>query len=154
MMEFLFPFHPRTVHFPIALTLVGVFFIVLSAVLARRGDNGGGAAMRWVQYGRTTLGLGWAATLIAITTGLIDQSRARDDVAVVSTINLHITTGIALVVASGLALYWPLRDRQVFTRHRWSYVGLMLLVAALVVVESWLGGKLVYELGVGIRATP
>jgi uncharacterized membrane protein len=154
MMEILFPFHPRTVHFPIALTLVGVFSIVLSAVLARRGDNEGGDATRWLRYGRTTLGLGWAATLIAIMTGLVDQSRARDDVAVVSTINLHITTGIALVVALGLALYWPLRDRQVFTRHRWSYIGLLLFVAALVVVESWLGGKLVYELGVGIRATP
>jgi uncharacterized membrane protein len=30
----------------------------------------------------------------------------------------------------------------------------MLLVAALVLVESWLGGRLVYELGVGIRAAP
>ena len=86
----------------------------------------------WLQYGRVTLALGWVAVLVAIATGLIDQSRAPDDAAVVSTINLHITTGIALVITLGLALYWPLRDRQVFTRHRWAYVGLLVLVAALV----------------------
>ena len=151
-MDFLFPFHPRTVHFPIALTLVGVAFIILSAILARRGGDDDDGAARWLQYGRVTLTLGWLAVLAAIATGLIDQSRAPDDAAVVSTINLHITTGIALVVTLGLALYWPLRDRQVFTRHRWAYVGLLVLVAALVMVESWLGGQLVYHLGVGVGA--
>jgi len=151
-MDFLFPFHPRTVHFPIALTLVGVAFIILSAILARRGGDNDDGAVRWLQYGRVTLALGWLAVLVAIATGLIDQSRAPDDAAVVSTLNLHITTGIALVVTLGLALYWPLRDRQVFTRHRWAYVGLLVLVAALVMIESWLGGQLVYHLGVGVGA--
>ncbi len=148
-MDSLFPFHPRTVHFPIALTLVGVAFIILSAILARRGDE---RAAKWLQYGRVTLLLGWLGVLVSIATGLIDQSRAGGDAAVVSTINLHITTGIALVITLGLALYWPLRDRQVFSRHRWAYVGLLILVAALVLVESWLGGQLVFHLGVGVSA--
>jgi uncharacterized membrane protein len=150
--DILFPFHPRTVHFPIALTLVGVAFIILSAILARRGGDDDEHAAKWLQYGRVTLVLGWVAALVSITTGLIDQSRARDDAAVTSTINLHITTGIALVITLGLALYWPLRDRQVFSRHRWTYIGLLVLVAALVLVESWLGGQLVFHLGVGVSA--
>jgi len=42
----------------------------------------------------------------------------------------------------------------VLTRHRWAYVTLLLLVAALVLAESWLGGTLVYQLGVGVSAMP
>jgi uncharacterized membrane protein len=153
-MDFLFPFHPRTVHFPIALTLVGVFFVVVSAILTRRLNADAHAASQWLRFGRLMLTIGWVAVLVAIATGLVDQSRAGEDAEVVRTINLHITMGVALVVVLGIALYWPLRDRQVLTRHRWAYVTLLLLVAALVLAESWLGGTLVYQLGVGVSAMP
>lgn len=150
-MDFLSPFHPRTVHFPIALTLVGVFFIVLSAFMARRAASGAAADPgKWLAYGRTTLLLGWMGVLAAVATGLVDQSRAPDDAVVARTINLHITAGIALLILLGLALYWPLRDKRFWSERRWLYVGLLLIIAGLVLLESWLGGKLVYQLGVGV----
>jgi uncharacterized membrane protein len=92
----------------------------------------------------------------AIASGLIDQSLAPDSEAVNATLNLHITVGIGLLVALGLALYWPLRYRNLWhePRQRTLYVMLLLLVAVLVLVESWLGGKLVYDLGVGVSAMP
>jgi uncharacterized membrane protein len=122
-------------------------------VAARRAAGDGVAdAGRWLSYGRLTLVLGWLGVLAAIATGLIDQSRASDDGEVARTINLHITTGIALLVTLGLALYWPLRDRRFWSERRWLYVGLLLVVVGLVAVESWLGGKLVYQLGVGVAA--
>jgi len=37
------------------------------------------------------------------------------------------------------------------SRRRWTYFALLALAAALVLVESWLGGKLVYTYGVGVR---
>jgi len=144
-MDALFPFHPRFVHFPIALSLAGVLFVAFG--LAR-----GGAAERWLWAGRWLVFLGWIGAVVAGITGLVDQSRAPDLPVVHETINSHITVGIALIVVFGLALYWPLKDKQVLSggARRWGYLALLLLGALLILIESWLGGRLVYKLGVGV----
>ena len=88
---------------------------------------------------------------------MIDQSRAPDLPAVRDTINSHITVGIALIIVFGLALYWPLKDRKLLSEgasgqgHRWGYLALLLLGVGLILLESWLGGVLVYKLGVGVQ---
>jgi uncharacterized membrane protein len=145
-MESLFPFHPRFVHFPIALSLVGVAFVAASLV-RREADT------RWFWAGRLLLFLGWIGALVAGITGMIDQSRAPDLPVVRDTINMHITVGIALIIVLGLALYWPLKDKKLPSEsaHRWGYLALLLLGAGLVLLESWLGGQLVYKLGVGVQ---
>jgi uncharacterized membrane protein len=149
-MEFLFPFHPRFVHFPIALSLVGVAFVAVSFI---RRD--GSERLFWA--GRLLVFLGWIGALVAGVTGMIDQSRAPDLPVVRDTINMHITVGIALIIVFGLALYWPLKDKKLLTEgapgrgHRWGYLALLLLGVGLVLLESWLGGQLVYKLGVGVR---
>jgi uncharacterized membrane protein len=145
-MEFLYPFHPRFVHFPIALSLVGVAFVAVSFV-RRDGSE------RWFWAGRLLVFLGWIGALVAGVTGMIDQSRAPDLPVVRDTINSHITVGIALIIVFGLALYWPLKDKKLLTdgSHRWGYLALLLLGVGLILLESWLGGQLVYKLGVGVR---
>jgi uncharacterized membrane protein len=152
-MEFLSPFHPRLVHFPIALSLVGVFFILVGSVLSARPREGGPDAKSWQGYGRLSLILGWLGVLAAIASGLIDQSRAPDTVQVRQVINQHIGVGLALMVALGLAIYWPIKNKALLS-HRgqhWLYLALLVLIAVLVLVESWLGGRLVYHLGVGVQ---
>ncbi len=140
--ETLTPFHPRVVHFPIALSIVGALFIVYGTL--RRQD-------RWTGYGQITLLLGWLGIMAAIVTGLIDQTKAPQNATVAGVINQHITVGIALVVAVGLALYWPLRNKKLWTSSaRWGYVALLVAIVVLVLIEGWLGGKLVYHLGVGV----
>jgi uncharacterized membrane protein len=149
-MDFLYPFHPRFVHFPIALSLVGVAFVAVS--FARRD-----ASERWFWAGRLLIFLGWIGALVAGVTGMIDQSRAPDLPAVRDTINMHITVGIALIIVFGLALYWPLKDKKLLLKgaprqgYRWGYLALLLFGAGLVLLESWLGGQLVYKLGVGVQ---
>jgi uncharacterized membrane protein len=145
-MEFLFPFHPRFVHFPIALLLVGVAFVAVSFV-RREGSE------RWFWAGRLLVFLGWIGALVAGVTGVIDQSRAPDLPVVRDTINSHITVGIALIIVFGLALYWPLKDKKLLSEraHQWGYLVLLLLGVGLILLESWLGGQLVYKLGVGVR---
>ncbi len=142
-MPSLFPFHPRLVHFPIALGLVGVVCVGWGLLRGRPA---------WTAYGRTSLLLAWLGVLAAALTGLIDQSRAPDIPAVTNTINLHITVGVALIVVFGLALYWPLRDRKLLASpsKRWAYLALLVVGAGLIVFEAWLGGQLVYKLGVGV----
>ncbi len=143
MLETLTPFHPRVVHFPIALSIVGALFIVIG--LLRRQE-------RWTGYGQLSLLLGWVGVMVAVVTGLIDQASAPQDAAVAAVINQHITAGIALVIAVGLALYWPLRNKKLWsTPARWGYIALLLAIVALVLIEGWLGGKLVYQFGVGMK---
>ena len=144
MLTSLAPFHPRFVHFPIALCLVGALFITFGLIRQRE---------RWVGYGQVSLLLGWLGVMAAVITGLIDQSRAPDEVAIRAIINQHITAGIALLIAVGLALYWPLRNKRLFSEGnaRWGFLALMLIIVALVVIEGWLGGKLVFQFGVGVK---
>ena len=148
-MDTLFPFHPRFVHFPIAFSLVGAGFVIGGLLLQRRSAQDLGN--RWTEYGRLSLVVGWVGVLAAIATGLIDQSSAPDDPQVTRVINQHITVGIGLLVALGLALYWPIRDRHVWTRRRAAFLALLIVVVVLVLLEAWLGGKLVYQFGVGVR---
>ena len=151
-MESLAPFHPRLVHFPIALSLAGVLFIFLGA-LAPRLKAGWGQPDFWGRYGRLSLVLGWLGVLAAVASGLIDQAKAPVTPQITQAINQHITAGVALLVALGLALYWPLRDKTLWSErhHFWAYLVLLALVAGLVGLEAWLGGKLVYQYGVGVR---
>lgn len=143
MIEAFAPFHPRFVHFPIALCIVGAFFIALGVL---RHEE------RWRGYGQISLVLGWAGILVAVVTGLIDQAGASDDAAVVALINQHITAGIALVITVGLAIYWPIRSKNLWqTPARWAYLALLAVIVLLVILEAWLGGKLVYQYGVGVK---
>lgn len=143
MLEALTPFHPRFVHFPIALCIVGAAFVAFGVL---RGEE------RWRSYGQITLVLGWLGILVAVVTGLIDQTNAPDDAAVVNLINQHITAGIALVIAVGLAIYWPVRSKKLWqTNSKWGFVALLAVIVLLVLVEAWLGGKLVYQYGVGVK---
>ncbi len=142
-MDALFPLHPRFVHFPIALLLVGTAALAFGLWRGRE---------RWLSYGRISLLFGWLGVLAAMATGLIDQSRAPQTAAIAAVINQHITAGIALLIVFGLALYWPLRDKKLFAgRIPWPYLALLLAGVALVFLEGFLGGKLVYQLGVGVR---
>lgn len=143
MLETFSPFHPRVVHFPIALSVVGILFIVYG--ILRRQD-------RWTLYGQVTLLLGWLGVMAAVVTGLIDQAKAPQDTAVAAVINQHITAGVALLIAAGLALYWPIKDKKLFSSNaRWGYVALLVVIVLLVFIEGWLGGKLVYQYHVGMK---
>jgi uncharacterized membrane protein len=143
MLEAFAPLHPRFVHFPIALSLVGAAFIAFG--VWRKQE-------RWTSYGQITLVLGWIGILVAVITGLIDQTFAPDDAAVAALLNQHITAGIALIVAVGLAIYWPLRNKKLWqTSAKWGYLALLAAIVLLVIVEAWLGGKLVYQYGVGVQ---
>lgn len=144
MFELLAPLHPRAVHFPIALLLAGTLSLFIGVWLHRD---------RWASYGRTSLVVGLLAMLIAMATGLLDQARAPQSSEVTAVINQHITVSIALLIAAGVAVYWPIRSKRLLSDSpaRWGYLLLLLVIAVLVLAEGWLGGKLVYQLGVGVR---
>ncbi len=136
------PFHPMTVHFPIAFFLLGV---LLTAVHLWRGQTD------FERFAYWSFILSWLATLVSSLTGLIDQSQLELTDPRRNNVNLHITAGVALFVINGLILYMRLRWADVLTRHRWPYLGLIALGTAAVLATTWLGAELVYRLQVGVQ---
>ncbi len=135
------PIHPRLVHFPVALLIVGT-----GALLASWHPR----ARAWAKFGWITLLIGWLALFPAIITGLIDQSRAPQEPAITQTLNQHITAGLSLVVVYGYALYEWMRHRgELAGSVRWRVTIALLLGLGLLVLTGELGGRLVYVWNVG-----
>lgn len=136
------PLHPATVHFPIALYLLGV---LLTLGYLWRGQ------LDYERFAYWSFSLSWLASLVASLAGLIDQNQLEIADPRRERVNPHITAGVALIVINGLLIYLRFRWADVLARYRWPYLGLMLLGLAAVLAAAWLGGELVYRLQIGIQ---
>jgi uncharacterized membrane protein len=153
--------HPATVHFPIALLLVGSFLALVQVFRPVRVDLHGTS---WL-----LLGLGWVSALAAVLTGLLAQSGLPPDAPYRSVLNWHIGTGMGLVVLYGYVLYrgWLYRSARARAQRARAgrnihdllddpsarpWLAFMLFLCMLLIVASgWNGGSLVYEWGVNIQ---
>jgi uncharacterized membrane protein len=136
------PLHPMTVHFPIALYLLGV---LLTVGYLWRGYRD------YERFAFWSFILSWIATVVASVVGLFDQNQLEISDPRREYVNPHITAGLALLVINGILLYMRLRWPNVLSSHRWPYLGLMLLGLIAVLTTAWLGGELVYRWGVGVQ---
>ncbi len=137
------PFHPMFVHFPIALYLLGVLLTL--GYLGRR-------VVDYERFAYWAFVLAWMGVAAAALAGLIDLGSLAPDDPRRDDINRHITSGVALLIINGLVVYFRFRWPDVLTgSRRWAYLALMAAGAVVVVLTGWLGGKLVYDLQVGVR---
>lgn len=145
----MYPLHAFTVHFPIALLLVSGLFTLLAV---RRNDAA------WESSAYHCLVVGWLAALIALLTGLADIARQLAGVenaaiaAAIGWVNAHAFVNVAAVVVYGQALLRRRRNPAILAdaAARRSYLGLHTIGAVLILVGGWLGGHLVYALGIGV----
>jgi uncharacterized membrane protein len=124
--------HPPSVHFPVALLLVGS---ILELWVLRRPNSDRLIASRLM------LRIGWWFALLATLTGLstlvFNRERIERDL---GWINAHALTSLIIV-----AVYWRLvigRPVSPLLRQR-----LLLLGILLIALTGWLGGRLAYVLG-------
>ncbi|GAB4423255.1 MAG: DUF2231 domain-containing protein [Chloroflexi bacterium OHK40] len=144
----MYALHPFTVHFPIALLLVSGFFTV---VALRRGEA------TWDTSAYHCLIVGWLAGVVAILSGAVDAwrqlfgSEAPRANGVISWINAHAFANIAAMALYGQALLRRRRQPQILAdpAARRGYLWLHGAGAVLLIVGGWLGGHLVYGLGLG-----
>jgi uncharacterized membrane protein len=174
-MGLLSPLHPRFVHFPIALLLTGVVLIALALTLRRERWLEYGRFSLFLGW----LGVLVASLTGLIDEARAPDSAPVQAVVnqhITVGILLLVIFGLALywplrnpalwggLPTGGAAATEPApsrarRSRQVgrqaagaqaLRAQRWLYLALLLLGAALIVLEGWLGGKLVYTFGVGV----
>ena len=148
--------HPATVHFPIALLLVGSLAGLLYLWWQPRPD------LRLLTW--WLLGLGWIGAGVAALTGLLAQGNLPPQAPYSAVLNGHITSALAVIVTYAAIFYrvWLHRNRRragdpvdlldVPGARTWLTL-LLLLGMALVALGGWLGGELVYSWGVNVGGT-
>ncbi|HJZ47051.1 MAG TPA: DUF2231 domain-containing protein [Roseiflexaceae bacterium] len=145
----MYPFHPLTVHLPIGLLLGNALLTVL---YLRRGDQ------TYETGAFHCLWLGWLGMLLAIAAGTFDAARqvlsatnSRADA--LGWINAHALAGLAILVVYWQAWQIRRRDPAVLDTpsSRRGYLTRLAIGVALLVLDGWLGGHLVYSLRLGIN---
>ena len=145
-MTVLLPLHPRLVHFPVALLVLGA---ALHLLYLRRPQ--GWQGLRWERLSLACLILGWLTLLPAVVSGLADQNAIALDAPARAVSNDHISAVFVTAAAFGASIYLRLRLRRSWEQPpaHWVFLALLLIGLAALVVAGELGGRLVYEFGVG-----
>lgn len=140
MFEFLIPYHPKVVHFPIALFVVALGFEFLEVIFRKK------------EFHVTAICVFVAATLagpLAVMTGLWEAERLQLSH---SLLNQHQFVGFALMWFALLSLpvLWFFKKKQ--TRFfRFVFLVVLLTTAGMVSYVGHLGGQMVYQYGAGVE---
>lgn len=154
--------HPATVHFPIALLLLGSALTLLHLLRQMSVDL---KTTIWL-----LLGLGWVGGAVAVLTGLLAQVNLPPNAPYRPVLNFHIGAGLSVLLVYGFLLYrgWLYRSTRAQKARRargsattdllddvsarlWIAI-VAVLGATLILVTGWYGGVLVYEFGVNVQS--
>ncbi len=134
--------HPALVHFPIALLFTAAAGYVAAAV---KPDRWWAEAALWLHIGGVT------GLFLAIISGSAAEPPSPDNPLLKQTLQLHELMGWANLWLFGLLMLWPfLRKNNMKPAERWTFASVMVLSLAVLTYSAYLGGKLVFEFGVGV----
>ena len=135
--------HPMVVHFPIALLLAAVGLDLAALGLKRPGLH---RVALW------NLALGTLGAGLAVATGLQAEDVAKHSFEIWQVIALHKRLGISTLILGLMTVSWRLAKRDRLTsRARILTTLAMLAMTMTLAYGAYLGGRLVYEFGVGGR---
>lgn len=132
--------HPALVHFPIGLFITALACQLISVILKRD---------IWQAVAIRVYVLAVLTTPLAVLTGLQEQWEYHLNHPVV---NLHRNLGLGTLFVSliSLPLLWFLNKTQSLI-FQFVFLGVLVIVAGLVSAGGFIGGRLVYEYGIGIH---
>ena len=131
--------HPSLVHFPIALLPTSVVGDLLGRVT---GDQ------RFHHLGRLTIPLAAAGAALAGIAGFIAQEEVVAEGEAHPALATHRTLNVGLLGTLG-AMAWHRTRRE---RPGWGYLAAGIASISAMSYSAYLGGHMVYEHGVGVRA--
>lgn len=133
------PIHPMLVTIPIGLWL----FSFVCDLIALGSDN----AATWAAVSLYAMGGGVLGALAAAIPGVIDMLSLRGR-PVQKTALLHMTLNLIVVFLFAANLWLRVQG----TTAPALLIGLSLVAILLLAMSGWLGGKMVYEAGVGVQS--
>ena len=131
--------HPITVHFPIAL-LTAAFLVETLALLFHRPE--------WSRVSLWCLGLGVLGAAAAVLAGRQAMETAKHSFEIHQVMELHEYIGYGVLAGSVAILGWRYLSRGSRGRQ-WAGWGLLAVLCGGMAYSAHLGGRLVYEYGVG-----
>lgn len=134
------PLHPMLVPVPIGLWIFSLICDLFHA--------GGSANPAWTTVAFYTMGGGIVGALLAAVFGLIDLLSLPPGPR--RTALVHMSINLVVVVLY-VVNFWMRFDAP---ERPGNLVWLSLISVGLLAISGWLGGKLVYELGVAVSAPP
>ena len=133
--------HPMVVHFPIALVLSAVALDLIAIVFKRPGLH---------RIALWNLSLGTLGAGLAVLSGLRAEAVAKHTFEIHQVMELHKRLGITTLILGLMAVSLRLATRDRLTSRARAIV--LLLSVGMACTLAWgahLGGRLVYEFGVG-----
>ena len=138
------PLHPKLVHFPVALLISAAAFGILALLIKSKRE-----VLKEVLFWNLILGV--PAALIAVITGLQEESVLAHNDTIHSIMEVHKFLGFIIAGVFVALLIWMLLRRSVLKNIEFTVlVAILVLTAALLGYSAHLGGKMVYEHGAGI----
>ena len=135
--------HPLVVHFPIALLLTALCLDGLAVWAKRPGLH---RVALW------NLSLGTLGAAAAVLTGLQAEDVGKHSFEIWKIMQLHKRLGITTLILGLMIVSWRLWKRDQLTRRaRTLTLAAMILMTGTVGVGAYLGGRMVYEFGVGVK---
>jgi uncharacterized membrane protein len=136
-------FHPAIVHFPIALLSIAALFAVIS--LFRKKDF-----FREVAFWNLLLGV--IGAIAAALTGLIDEQNLTHNEEIHKILVKHKFTGFSILILSFALLTWLwVRKNKLGKSEYILWVLFLVLGTAMVSYQGYLGGRMVFEQGAGVK---
>lgn len=134
--------HPMLVHFAVA-------FLVVGAAGEAAGIAAGKPALQ--RFSARLVLMGTAALLPAVASGFLAGNLITLPAGAEALYERHERLGLAVLGAFlGLAIWKAWGRGAVPAGQRAAYAAALVLAAALVVYQAWLGGAMVYGCGVGV----
>ncbi|HEU4642443.1 MAG TPA: DUF2231 domain-containing protein [Gemmatimonadaceae bacterium] len=131
--------HPALVHLPIGMLPVAVGADLLGRVM---GDE------TLLETGRRGIGIAAISELIAGVTGLVAQEEVSVEGESLDMLITHRNLNFFATLATGAMAMWRWRREEPSV----GYLGLGLAGIGVLVYTAYLGGKMVYQHGVGVEA--
>lgn len=135
--------HPFAIHFPIALLLISL--VAETLWIIRKQDFWRDMAFWLLLFGAS------GAFLAAITGGWAEDALQMSH-ELHEKVEQHETVGYIIAWLYAALLVWKILRRKAMsvTENR-TFLGAMLVATALLLYSGFLGGKLVYEYGAGVK---
>jgi uncharacterized membrane protein len=137
--------HPMIVHFPIALLLTATLISVLAIIFKNKREE-----LKIVLY--WILILGAVSVLAALFSGLYEDERVIHDEVIHKIMEVHKRLGFVIASAFVLITLWfIIRKRKIQFRELLIITLLLIGTSSVLVYSAYLGGKMVYEEGAGVK---
>lgn len=135
--------HPVIVHFPIALLVVAALLAIISLVNKKES---------WKEWMFKNLVLGLAFVPLAIIAGIVEEQNLLHNEAIHSVLMTHKYNGFVILFVYLILTLWFWRRRNSIKSVEYTaWVLCLLFATGLLSYQGYLGGKMVFDLGAGVK---